>query len=90
MSPVGWLVAKTNSSPPVEVGLGVSVGRKEACRIQIRGATVSAVQCEVRWNSEQQRYELTDRSSNGTFLNGQAVTQPCGRLAKHSLEGMDL
>ncbi|CAJ1434550.1 unnamed protein product, partial [Effrenium voratum] len=69
-----WLVPQTNpSGPKVEVGSGLLIGRKDCCRIKITGATVSAVQCEVRWNGKRNCFELSDRSSNGTFLNGRLV-----------------
>lgn len=41
--------------------------------IKVDGKTISAVQCEVKWTAQLQCFQLVDRSSNGTFLNGQSL-----------------
>jgi len=69
-----WLIPQADPDQPVEIGSGVCIGRKDSCRIKIASATISAVQCEVKWNPQQQCFQLIDRSSNGTFLNGRLVT----------------
>lgn len=68
-----WLIQQTNPDHPIEVGSGVSIGRKDSCRIKVDGKTISAVQCEVKWTTQLQCFQLVDRSSNGTFLNGQSL-----------------
>eukprot|EP00435_Cladocopium_sp_Y103_P016465 s1479_g4.t1 len=68
-----WLIQQTNPDHPVEVGSGVSIGRKDSCRIKVEGKTISGVQCEVKWTAQLQCFQLVDRSSNGTFLNGQSL-----------------
>mmetsp|Transcript_15882 Transcript_15882/g.37526 ORF Transcript_15882/g.37526 Transcript_15882/m.37526 type:complete len:378 (+) Transcript_15882:51-1184(+) len=55
----------------IEIGSGVVIGRKEGCQVCIPGPTVSAVQCEIRWSKDEELFEIIDKSSNGTFLNGQ-------------------
>lgn len=74
-SPVchAWLIQQTDPDHPIEVGSGVSIGRKDSCRIKVDGKTISAVQCEVKWSAQLQCFQLVDRSSNGTFLNGQSL-----------------
>ena len=59
--------------PGFDIGNGLYIGRKETCQIRISGPTVSAVQCEVRWVAQLEAFQVIDRSSNGTFLNGQLM-----------------
>ena len=57
----------------VEIGTGLTIGRRETCQIRISGQTVSAVQCEVQWEAQLGAYQVIDRSSNGTFINGKLM-----------------
>jgi ABC transport system ATP-binding/permease protein len=50
-----------------------SIGRGEDCDIILDGETVSRVHCEIVRTGT--TYLLTDRSRNGTFLNGERVCQ---------------
>mmetsp|Transcript_69264 Transcript_69264/g.129333 ORF Transcript_69264/g.129333 Transcript_69264/m.129333 type:complete len:546 (+) Transcript_69264:103-1740(+) len=49
---------------------GLSIGRKESCNLKLTCPMISAEQCRIRWNSHAAQYELEDRSSNGTYVNG--------------------
>ena len=57
----------------VEIGTGLTIGRRETCQIRISGQTVSAVQCEVQWEAQLGAYQVIDKSSNGTFINGKLM-----------------
>lgn len=68
------LVPLTHAEGPgFEIGGGLSIGRKETCQIRISGPTVSAIQCEVQWNAQHGVFQVIDRSSNGTFVNGKPM-----------------
>jgi len=68
------LVPLTHAEGPgFEISGGLSIGRKETCQIRISGPTVSAIQCEVQWNAQGGVFQVVDRSSNGTFVNGRLM-----------------
>lgn len=72
----------------VTPGVPVVIGRSDNANIQIKGAgiadSVSNNHCTIRFNRDADVYEVTDTSSNGTFVNGQRLTKgvpvslPCG------------
>ncbi|CAE7465740.1 unnamed protein product [Symbiodinium sp. CCMP2592] len=68
------LVPLTDAEGPgFEISGGLFIGRKETCQIRISGPTVSAIQCEVQWNAQHGVFQVIDRSSNGTFVNGRLM-----------------
>lgn len=52
---------------------GAVVGRKETCTLRLDCPTISGEQFRIAWNSQASHFEIEDRSSNGTFLNGKLV-----------------
>ena len=58
-----------------------TIGRSSENEIQIYGEEISRTHCEI--TSQNGQFEVVDRSSNGTFLNGQ-------RIQKNSLGDGDL
>ncbi|CAE8601095.1 unnamed protein product [Polarella glacialis] len=84
-----FLVALTElSSDGVEVPAEGKLlfGRKESCAIRLVGPTVSAFQCAVAWSESTGSFELTDMSSNGTFLNGRILRKSQVTPLKHGDE----
>lgn len=65
----------------------VVIGRGDSCEIHLAGAgteSVSGTHCVVRYKRENDTYEVIDKSSNGTFVNGERLPKgspvylPCG------------
>ncbi|MCD8130157.1 MAG: DUF975 family protein [Lachnospiraceae bacterium] len=68
-------------------GLPVVVGRADNANVRIAGAgseSVSGQHCTIRFVREKNVFEVTDTSSNGTFVNGKRLQKglvsivPCG------------
>jgi len=59
---------------------GLSIGRREGCGVCLDSPTISAVQCEIHHRRD--GFELEDKSSNGTYINGFAMEKSCPVLLK--------
>ena len=58
---------QTVSESLVYIPLQFSIGRNDTCNVVIAGSVVSSVHCRIICGP---KIELTDLSSNGTFVNG--------------------
>lgn len=52
---------------------GALIGRKDNCTIRLAAATISGEQCRIRTSKKGTHFELEDKSSNGTYLNGALI-----------------
>lgn len=60
------------------------IGAADDCDIVIKQPTVSKYHCELRWT--QQGWQLHDlNSTNGSFVDGKRVTEPCGVTSAQSI-----
>ena len=54
----------------------IKIGRSEECEIRIEGyPLVSRVHCSIRFDKETRSLYVIDRSSNGTYIGNQRVSQ---------------
>jgi len=67
-----WLIPLDNPGARHAIPTsGLLIGREQTCDLRLCGPTVSAKQCWICSNSE--CFEVEDKSSNGTFLNGRLL-----------------